>query len=238
MRLSFLLIIFTSLFFTACSKTTKAMNNSVKLQEKPQYQIPAKNIPPKQKAKGSLFTGATSSLFADRKALQLGDIIYITIKEGPTTAETKSEKTTSLNDQAKTQTGGSITNAPSVLSGVANVLNDILGIGYTIPSRSGSFKATAETKIEDEFEYDVSAVVTEHYQNGNYLLEGLKYVVISGQKHTLKISGVMNPQELEGNTIASNKLANLKVVYFKDGDEAEYMEKPWGTRLIETISPF
>jgi len=238
MKHSFILVLFISLFFSACSKSKEAMNNSVKLQEKPKYQIPAKVIPPKQKAKGSLFTGATNSLFSDRKSLQLGDIIYITIKEGPTTAETKSEKTTSLNDQAKTQTGGSITNAPSVLSGVTSVLNDILGIGYTIPTRTGSFKATAETKIEDEFEYDVSAVVTEHYQNGNYLLEGLKYVVINGQKHTLKISGIMNPQELEANTIASSKLANLKVVYFKDGDEEEYMEKPWGTRLLETISPF
>ena len=231
-----------TLLLSGCSKSREAMNQSVKIKEKPQYQIPAKIEPPKQQAKGSLFSGATSSLFSDRKALQLGDIIYITVKEGPTTAETKSERTTSLNDEARTQTGGSLNNVPqnktNILGSVANAINNVLGMGYTLPSRSGSFSASAETKVEDAFEYDISAVVTNQYQNGNYLLEGLKYVVINGQKHTLKISGVMNPQELTGNTIASNKLANLKVIYFKDGDEQEYMEKPWGTRLLETISPF
>ena len=246
MKHSLLYIFLISLIFTGCSKSKEAMNQSVKINEKPQYQIPAKIEPPKQQAKGSLFSGGTSSLFSDRKALQLGDIIYVTVKEGPTTAETKSERTTSLNDQGTTQAGGSLNNVPetdapilgSILKRSASVLNDVLGMGFTLPSRSGSFKATAESKIEDEFEYDISAVVTNQYQNGNYLLEGLKYVVINGQKHTLKISGVMNPQELTGNTIESSKLANLKVVYFKDGDEAEYMEKPWGTRLLETISPF
>ena len=242
MKLSLLLITMITLFISGCSKSKEAMNQSVKIKEKPKYQIPAKIDPPKPKAKGSLFSGQTSSLFSDRKALQLGDIIYITVKEGPTTVETKSEKTTSLSDAARTQEGGSLNNIPqnktNILGGVANAINNVLGMGFSLPSRSGSFKATAESSIEDEFEYDISAVITEYYQNGNYLVEGLKYVVINGQKHTLKISGVMNPQELTGNTITSNKLANLKVVYFKDGDEAEYMEKPWGTRLLETISPF
>ena len=246
MRYSLLVIAFIGLLLTGCSKSKEVMNQSVKINKKPQYQIPAKIEPPKQQAKGSLFSGETSSLFSDRKALQLGDIVYIKIKEGPTTAKTKSEKKSSLNSAARTQEGGSINNVPevgaSLLGGIlkksASILNDVLGIGFILPKRSSSFKASAESKIEDKFKYDISAVVTNQYQNGNYLIEGLKYVVINGQKHTLKISGVMNPQELTGNTIESNKLANLKVVYFKDGDEEEYMQKPWGTRVLETISPF
>lgn len=234
------------LLFSGCSKSTQSMNESIKINEKPKYQIPAKIEPPKPQAKGSLFSGQSSSLFSDRKNLQLGDIIYITVNEGTSKVETKSERKTSLNDEGTTQTGGSLNNVPetsapilgSVLKNSASALNKILGMGFTLPSRSGSFKATAETTIEDVLEYDVSAVVTEQYQNGNYLLEGLKYIVINGQKHTLKITGVMNPQELAGNTIDSSKLANLKVVYFKDGDEQEYMEKPWGTRILESISPF
>jgi len=242
MKHSVLFVVLISLIFTGCSKSKEAMNQSVKINEKPQYQIPAKIEPPKQRAKGSLFSGQTNSLFSDRKALQLGDIVYITVKEGPTKVETKSEKTTSLNDAARTQAGGSLNDVPqnktNILGSVANAINNVLGMGFSLPERKGSFKATAESKIEDKFEYDISAVITQYYHNGNYLVEGLKYVVINGQKHTIKISGVMNPQELTGNTIESSKLANLKVVYFKDGDESEYMEKPWGTRLLETISPF
>lgn len=222
------------------------MNKSIDIDQKPKYQIPVQQQPPKKQAKGSLFQGQRNSLFTDRKELQIGDIVYISIQEGPDTVETKSERTTSLNDEGKTQTGGSVDNFPStsmpVVGGLLDksldALNKVLGIGYTLPSRSGTFSATSESVIEDILEYDISAVVAEQYINGNYLLEGLKQVVINGQKHTLKISGVLNPSELEGTTISSDKLANLKVIYFKDGDEQDYMEKPWGTKLLETISPF
>jgi flagellar L-ring protein precursor FlgH len=222
------------------------MNKSVNIDEEPKYQIPIQQKPPRKQAKGSLFQGKRNSLFSDRKELQIGDIVYITVNEGPDTVETKSERTTSLNDEGTSQTGGSLNNVPStsmpVVGGLLDksldALNKVLGIGFTLPSRSGTFSATSEAVIEDILEYDISAVVAEQYVNGNCLLEGLKQVVINGQKHTLRISGVLNPQELKGTTISSDKLANLKVIYFKDGDEQDYMEKPWGTKILETISPF
>lgn len=235
----------TSFIVVGCSSTHE-MNQSVQIEKKPEYQIPVQVETPKKVAKGSLYSGHSFSLFSDRKDLQLGDIVYIEVKEGPAKVETKSEKTTTLDDDGTTQTGGSVDNFPetsmavvgSILEKSIDALNKVLGIGYTLPSRSGSFTATAESTIEDALEYDISAVITEHYRNGNYLVEGLKQVVINGQKHTLKISGVMNPDDLTGTTIQSNKLANLKVIYFKDGDEQDYMEKPWGTKLLDTISPF
>ena len=59
---------------------SEQINNTLKVNETPKYQIPKKLIPPKKQAKGSLFTNRTTSLFADRKALQLGDIIFVNIK--------------------------------------------------------------------------------------------------------------------------------------------------------------
>jgi flagellar L-ring protein FlgH len=236
-----LIIVFIASFFISACSSTNEMNKSVQIEKKPEYQIPLQPEPPRKKQKGSLYQGQSYSLFADRKDLQLGDIVFITIKEDQGEITTRSERTSSLNDDEKKQSGGSLDvpdTSLSIISKSIDALNKVLGIGYTLPSRSGTFSAESESISELDFKDNLSAVVTEQYRNGNYLLEGLKQIVIHGQKHTLKISGVLNPRELQGNTIASEKLANLKVIYFKDGDEQEYMEKPWGTKLLETISPF
>lgn len=246
MRLKLLLLSLVFVFFTGCSNSTQTMNNSVKIDERPKYQIPAKIEPPKKRAKGSLFSGRMNSLFTDRKELQLGDIVFITISETQKGVKTYSDKNTILTDDGRTQAGGSLDNVPStsfplvggILDKSASILNRILGVGFSLPSRTANNYAEGQSNFNYTLDEKITAVVTEHYQNGNYLVEGLKYIVISGQKHTLKISGVLNPQLLSGFNIESKDLANLKVIYFKEGDEQEYMEKPWGTKLLETISPF
>jgi len=247
MNLKLLSILLITILLTGCSNSTQSINNSVKIDEKPKYQVPKKIDPPRPQAKGSLFSNQGASLFSDRKNLQIGDIVYITINEGPTSAKTESIKETKLNDDGTTQEGGSLNNVPetsmpivgSLIKNSANVLNKVLGMGYTLPSRSGTFKAEASSEINDEFSYNISAIVTQLFQNGNFLIQGTKEVIVNGQKQTLKLSGVLSPYDLEANnTVSSNKLANLKVVYYKNGDEQDAMEKPWGTQIVETISPF
>ena len=75
--LSTILVLF---ILTGCSSSVEKINKTIKVNESPQYQIPKQIIPPQKQAKGSLFTNGTNSLFADRKALQLGDIIFVTIR--------------------------------------------------------------------------------------------------------------------------------------------------------------
>lgn len=246
MNLKIIFFLLISLIVTGCTNSTNSINNSVKIDETPKYQIPKEIEATKQKAKGSLFSNQGSSLFSDRKALQIGDIVYVDINEEPT-VETYSDKETILTDDGKTQTGGSLDNVPgtsmpvlgSLLKNSANVLNKVLGMGYTLPSRTGKFYAEASSNVEDKFVYNVSAIVTQQFQNGNYFIQGTKEVVVNGQKQTLKLSGVLSPYDIEAsNTIKADKLANLKVVYYKNGDEQDYMEKPWGTQIVETISPF
>ena len=66
-----------------------------------------------------------------------------------------------------------------------------------------------------------------------------KEMLINGQKQNIKISGVIRPYDISpDNTVNSNQLANLKILYIKDGEENDALEKPWGTKIIESIWPF
>ena len=64
-------------------------------------------------------------------------------------------------------------------------------------------------------------------------------MLINGEKQTIKISGVIRPYDISPeNTVYSYQLANLKILYDKDGEDVNSLKKGWGTILIESISPF
>lgn len=160
------------------------------------------------------------------------------IEETLTNDSTNERKTSRTNSSSA---GGGLTAADTSTSGTKrkiDKINGLLGIGYNTTS-SNSFKGKAESSIDEEFVTTVSATIEQTYQNGNYFIKGSKDMMINGQMQTIKISGVIRPYDITpDNTVSSNQLANLKIVYEKSGSENESIEKPWGTRFLESISPF
>ena len=59
------------------------------------------------------------------------------------------------------------------------------------------------------------------------------------QKQKIAISGIIRPYDISPtNTVLSSQIANLKILYKKDGDDSNSLEKSWGTKFIEAIWPF
>jgi len=237
------LFIISIFLFAGCANNTEKINKSVVLDEKPKHQIEKEVKQPIRNAKGSLYSNQGGSLFADKKDLQIGDIVFINISEAAE-ASTYSDKVmeNNLAGTDRNYKGGSITttaDTPSFLNSAANKINGILGISASLPRLDRDVDFETSSTAQDSFQYDISAVVSKLYQNGNYFIEGSKEVAINGQKQTLRLSGVLSPHDIENNNqVDADKLANLKVVYSKNGDEQEFMEKPWGTKLIDSIWPF
>ena len=64
-------------------------------------------------------------------------------------------------------------------------------------------------------------------------------MLIEGQRQEIIISGVIRPYDITSdNSINSSQVANLKLLYDKDGTEADVLETPWGSKLIRSIWPF
>jgi len=254
MKLSFKLlsISFLILFLTACTNSTQAVNNTIQIDKKPEYQIPKRVEQPQSHAKGSLYANQGNSLFTDRKNLQLGDIVYVLINEvtqGTTegtkkkrVTETGSTKIQNVNENTKNVTPLSVTpneESPGLLQNIIKGINGILGIGLSVGDSTSTFDTDSSSTAVDELVNDIAVVVTQEYQNGNYFIEGQKDVSVRGQKITIKLSGVMNPNDLNTKSeISSNRIANLKVMLYKNGTESDNEEKHWGNKIIDTISPF
>jgi flagellar L-ring protein precursor FlgH len=236
MNRSIVTIIASIILISGCSSKPQ-----IDINTSPKMQVVKKVTPPVKNRKGALYTRRGSSLFADKKDLQIGDIIQVLISESLTndstnSREIKGDSTSSLGGglltplSPTTQTTGS--------KNRVNKFNSNFGIGFSSKS-SNSFKGSAKSAADEEFTTTISAIIEQTYQNGNYFIKGGKEMLINGQKQNIKISGVIRPYDISPeNTITSSQIANLKIFYEKDGEEMDSMSKSWGTKLIESIWPF
>ena len=230
----FLFII--SLLFTSCGALTEPKIDFTK----PPQQI-AKEPPVVRKNKGSLYSVQGTSLFADKKDLQVGDIIQVVISEGITQ---KSDNKRELTSDRKNEFGGgmfaSMGTDPlnSTVGRVTDKANSVFGVNFNTES-SDSDKGKVKTQVNENFDTKISAIIDETYQNGNYFIKGNKEVIIDGQKQEIVITGVIRPYDITSdNSINSSQIVNLKMLYKKDGAEADLLQVPWGTKILRAIWPF
>ena len=235
MRNNFILI-FIVVIFSACS----AISEPELAFEKPEIQIPKKSPEPR-KNKGSLYSMQGTSLFADKKDLQVGDIIQIVISEDLTS---KSNNKRELTSTRANSLGGGLAGATGtnslggVTSNVANKLNANLGVDFSTNS-STSDKGKVNTQLDETFATTISAIIEETYQNGNYYIKGKKEMLIEGQRQEIIVSGVIRPYDISSdNSINSSQIADLKLLYDKNGTESDILETPWGLKFMRAIWPF
>lgn len=235
MKNSILILIF-ALFFSACSTLQKPTLDF----EKPEIQVPKKE-PQVKRNKGSLYSMQGASLFADKKDLQIGDIIQIVIDEDLSQkSDNKRELTSDRNNQLgggmfASMGGGELAGA---LGSTQDSFNTNLGVDFKTKS-SSSDKGKVKTQMSEKFKTTISAIIEETYANGNYYIKGNKEVLLDNQKQEVIITGVIRPYDITPeNSISSSQIANLKLLYKKDGVEADMLDTPWGLRLLRAIWPF
>ena len=229
-------LIFVALLFASCSSLSKPTLEF----DKPEIQTPKKQ-PEARINKGSLYSVQGTSLFADKKDLQMGDIIQIVINEDLTSKtdskrELTSDRQNDLGGGAFASIGGG--ELSGVVGNATDKFNRNLGVNFSTAS-SSSDKGKVKTQVSEKFKTTISAIIEETYQNGNYFIKGKKEVLLDEQKQTIIISGIIRPYDITSdNSINSSQMADLKILYEKDGAEADIMDTPWGTRLLRSIWPF
>ncbi len=224
-------LIFLTFFMISCSTKTLEF-------DKPKIQIP-KKVQGIKRNKGSLYAMEGTSLFADKKDLQIGDIIQIKINEGlksnsKNKRELKASRNNKLGGGLSTPTNSSI----KTLSPFSKKFNSNFGVDVSTKS-SSSDKGEIKSQFDETFKTTISAIIEQTYQNGNYYIKGSKELLIDGQKQTIIISGVIRPYDISSdNTIDSSQMANLKIMYNKEGEEADMLKTPWGLKLLRLLWPF
>lgn len=247
--LSFALV----MMITGCIPTAAiapVANDKIEVKE---YSVQQVRKPrPTFKKKGALYSRQGPSLFADKKDLQIGDIVKIKISDIVKSSYANTRSTSKSG--AVDLDGGTLESPPPpppkfdeegneipqvvVEPEVIMQIKKLLGYSFTSDNNS-NFSGNANSKLDEKFEANISAVIEQIYKNGNYFIKGAKMLLIKDQQQKILITGVIRPYDISpDNSIDSDQIADLKVVYVKEGDDSVQTTTPWGTQILNKGWPF
>lgn len=185
----------------------------------------ASNMPVPQRTEGSLYQDAYGvSLFNDRKAHFVGDVITVTLSE-----RTVSRKSSGVNTSKN--------------SGLEFNAGPLLGVNPTIKDnelttsmeQSRTFDGNADADQSNSLQGNITVTVAEILPNGNMVVRGEKWITLNRGDEFIRISGIVRPEDIApDNTIVSTRLANAKISYSGTGELAATQKMGWLSRFFNS----
>lgn len=169
------------------------------------------------------------SLYTDKKAMQLEDVITVLIVENAkatndtkTNTDKSQDASVDINPFNLAWAGGAGEDYTPKIGFGGGLSQKYNGQGKT--SRAGQVSAT------------LSARIIAVYDNGNLLIEGNKEVEINSEKEILRVSGIVRPEDVSAdNTVLSSKIADARIRYTGTGDNHNAARPGWLARFINWI---
>lgn len=179
--------------------------------------------PPVAQNNGAIFQASTyRPAFEDRRARHVGDVINVVITESTSAVKN----------------GASAGNkSGSVNFGVPGLLQNKLGTNIAT-SADNKFADADSQSLSNSFRGTIGATVVEVLSNGNLIIAGEKQVGMNKATEYIRISGMVNPDSINGNSVASTSIADARVEYRTksniDGAEVQSML----SRFFLSLLPF
>ncbi|MGI9324507.1 MAG: flagellar basal body L-ring protein FlgH [Pseudomonadales bacterium] len=175
---------------------------------------------------GAVYQSDTfDSLFVDRRALGVGDVVTIRLEER--TSSQKSAETT-----VSKETDNQIVNPKILGSVVRGTGSDDLN---AIES-STDFSGNAESDQSNSLSGTLTAVIAEVYPNGLMRVRGEKWLNLNRGEEYLRVSGLLRPEDIgDDNSVSSTRLADARIAYSGTGTLADANAPGWLARFF--LSP-
>jgi len=224
-RYSLLVLIILSFIAAGCMQTVRPDNVFVPLQEKP------------QPAAGCIWQGENdkSMLFTDKKARYVNDIVTIIVSE-----IAAGGNKASANTSRATSTNASITSLLGLENDIiASFLPKVSGNLGLEGGAANSLKGAGDTSRNTSLTAKISARVIRVLDNGNLVIEGRRQVTVNADDQFILITGIVRPEDITTeNTVASQFVADARILYTGEGIIDDKMRPGWLTRVVDWVWPF
>ena len=192
---------------------------------------------PEQQEAGSLWQNNDSSMFSDRKAHDVGDIVTVIISEQSSASK---EATTS---------GTRSTNIHAAIPNFFGLENDKLWTtSHNAPidlnnlvnaDFSNSFDGNGSTSRKEDLSAFLTTPVVGRYPNGQLKIRGGKEVMVNNEMQIIYLTGIIRPVDITAaNTINSTKVLNARISYTGKGAVSDKQQPGWAMRVLDNIWPF
>ena len=183
---------------------------------------------------GSLWRSGPASLFGDRRAARLGDILTVIIN---------------IDDQAQLQNSSTRSRsagenmAISDLLGIPAAINDRAGTNITDPaiglSSGSNTSGSGSINRNEQIMLRVAATVVQELANGHLVVRGTQEVRVNSELRDLQITGIIRPEDISRqNTITYDKMAGAMIYYGGRGMVSDMQQPRYGQQILEILAPF
>ena len=190
---------------------------------------------------GSLWKDA-ASLYEDRKARRVNDLLTILIAEN-----VSATNTASTNDSRDSSASYAVAdlfgaNTDFGIQGLP-LLKKLYPATKFTPTASGSSKSSfagkGDTSRNGTITATITAKVVELMPNSNMVVESRKEVVVNNEKQIVVLRGIVRPDDIStSNTIASTFVADAQIYLVGDGVLADKQSQGWLVRALDSVWPF
>ena len=232
-----LVILGVAICLAGCATTPPAPAPTAAIESERKSDGPSNTIA--KRAEGSLWSEIEAvSLYPDRRAGRIGDIVKVRIVEDPE-AE--------LNANTQTSRSSSVDAAQLKFLGYMKALADSNsrlaqdpGSDDLILSKLGTtFDGSGTSDRDGHVKAYVAAVVEQVFPNGNLLISGRREIQVNHETQYVAISGVIRAEDIDQyNEISSSYVANAKITYSGAGPIADKQKPGWLMRTLEHVCPF
>ena len=168
-------------------------------------------------------------MFADKRAMAVGDILTIVVSES--TAMTKNNET-----KTSKQSSWAAAVTTFLFPGFAQFKHTTPAVNYnsTLKHDGSGAVNNSQTIVTH-----VAVKVIDVLPNQNLVIEGKRDTAFSGEHQTVTLHGIVRPEDvMYGNTIASDNIADASISISGKGTVSDATNKGWFTRVIDKVNPF
>ena len=222
-HLKIVMVVFAALLVSACGGMQISSLPQAPKPGDPEFApVPSESLRPPPNSGGSLFVDNYGiSLYGDKKARRVGDIITVVLSES-----TQGKKSS----QSKTSKSSNATLTAPVLGG-----------GDPIEALSGtiggdrSFSGKGDADQSNSLSGNITVTVSEVLPNGVLRVRGEKWITLNTGAEFIRIQGMLRPDDINlDNTVESQKLADARITYSGAGAVASAAKQGWLTAFVNS----
>lgn len=168
----------------------------------------------------SLWSDHGKSMFADRRARSVGDILTVIVVESAVSSHRASTDWSKGVDLSSDK-------------GLGPLLESLPQFGF---SGNQSSQATGSTSRSSNLAAKITVRVTKVFPNGNMEIEGTREVQTNKEKQTIVLTGAIRQDDVSpDNTVLSTYIADAKITHTGTGAIGSRMKEGIITRLFRIL---
>lgn len=197
--------------------------------------LPRTPLPAAQNNGAIYQAGFENSLFDDRKAFRVGDIITITLNE-------RTQASKNANSQISKDSNANI-GLGSLFGGAVSMANPLTGNTMSLDAQfdaSREASGAGQAGQSNSLSGSITVTVSEVLPNGILAIRGEKWLTLNTGDELVRIAGLVRADDIStDNTVSSMRVADARITYSGTGAFADASQPGWLSRFfVSPLWPF